>query len=296
MAQLDINLYRVLEAIYSEGSLTAAAKLLHKSQPALSYSLGRLRDHLQDPLFVREGRRLQPTPRTRLIINDVRVALRQLDGIATPTSRFQPEAAEIEFRVGMRDALQATALPRMMAILQEVAPGIRLTAVQVSRRQMAARLATGNLDLALDVRLNVSGEIRHQHLIDDALVVLGRGSRKKMSLQDYLARPHALVSSREQGPGLEDFGLQRLGVSRKIVMRCQHYLAACRTAAVTDLLVTLPTSQALLMQQQVTGLRLWAMPADLPPVDLHMYWHQRSDEDSASRWLRQLIVAEVRRG
>ena len=69
MAQLDINLYRVLEAIYSEGSLTAAAKLLHKSQPALSYSLGRLRDHLQDPLFVREGRRLQATPRTLSLIH-----------------------------------------------------------------------------------------------------------------------------------------------------------------------------------------------------------------------------------
>lgn len=292
---LDLNLYRVFEAIYSEGSLTGAGRVLHKTQPALSYSLARLRETLDDPLFVRQGRRLQPTAKARQMIGEVREALRRLERLSAPSGSFDPAKAKLDFRLGLRDVLEATILPELAALLRQEAPAVSLSALQVPRREMAARLADGSLDLAIDVRLDVAASIRMAPLFEDALVIVAAAGREMpKDLDSYLCSPHLLVSSRQQGPGVEDMGLRRLGVERKINLRCQHYFAGCRTAAQTDLLLTMPETYARTLMDQVPGLQLAALPVSLPPVMVQLYWHERREVDPANQWLRARILERAR--
>ncbi|MCD6060330.1 MAG: Transcriptional regulator, partial [Moraxellaceae bacterium] len=109
--------------------------------------------------------------------------------------------------------------------------------------------------------------------------------RGKISLPDYLAASHLLVSSRRRGPGFEDLELARLGHERHVVLRCQHYFAACRVVEGTDFLLTMPARYAALAN---TGLGnvLVEMPVELPPMDVYLYWHESRENDPANRWLR----------
>lgn len=296
MMSLDLNLFRVFDAIYAEGSLTGASRVLHKTQPALSYSLARLREHFQDELFLRQGRKLVPTPKARQMIAEVRAALGQLRELGPKPAAFDPQTARRHFRLGLRDVLEATMLPELAAMLRQEAPRLSLAALQVPRREMAAMLADGQLDLAVDVRLNLAPSIRFAPLFTDALVVVSSVQRAPPAdLDAYLAGPHLLVSSRQEGPGVEDFGLRRLGVEREISLRCQHYFAGCRAVAQTDLLLTMPVTYARTLLDQVPGLRMGALPVELPPVDVQLYWHQRQEADPANQWLRDRVLARARK-
>ena len=296
MLSLDLNLFRVFEAIYAEGSLTGASRVLQKTQPALSYSLARLREHFQDELFIRQGRKLAPTPKARQMIAEVRASLARLQQLGPQPAALEPKTARRHFRLGLRDVLEATMLPELAAMLRQEAPRLSLAAVQVPRREMAPMLADGQLDLAVDVRLNLPPSIRFAPLFTDALVVVSSVDRPSPDdLDAYLAGPHLLVSSRQEGPGVEDFGLRRLGVEREISLRCQHYFAGCRAVAQTDLLLTMPVTYARTLLDQVPGLRIQPLPVELPPVDVQLYWHQGQEHDPANRWLRERVLARARR-
>jgi Transcriptional regulator len=132
----------------------------------------------------------------------------------------------------LRDGLEARLLPALMSQFMDEAPGIKLQSLTVSRRQMATELASRRLDLACDVMLALPEAIEHQVVLEGPLVVLMRESHpltQCMDLPDYLAAQHVLVSSRREGPGLEDLVMARQGYRRHIRLRCQHYQAALST-------------------------------------------------------------------
>ena len=287
----DLNLYRVFEAIYTERSITRAGIVLNRSQPALSYSLARLREHFGDELFVRHGNRLLPTPVARKIIGPVREALAVLGTVSRASAQFDPACDHAEFRISMRDLLESTMLPPMVGRLRSRAPGVMLSTARVRRADIPSRLAAGTLDLAVDVRFRPGAAIRDEPVRKDAFVVAARcGALARLDERAYLAAGHVLVSSREEGPAVEDYGLHRLGYRRRIAMRCQTYYAACLAAMRSDLLVTLPATPAHQVAERLPELELHPLPIEIPPVSTHLYWHQRVDADPANRWLREQIV------
>ena len=111
----------------------------------------------------------------------------------------------------------------------------------------------------------------------------------RLDLPAYLAAQHVLVSSRREGPGMEDFGLSRLGYRRHIRLRCQHHMAALATVMASDLLLTMPGVMA--RQLAPPGSRLEALPVDLPGLELHLYWHRDQSADPGHSWLRQRVMA-----
>lgn len=294
ISRLDLNLLVVFATIYREGTLTRAATRLHLSQPALSHALGRLRQQFDDPLFTRQGNRMVATARAEQLVVPIRAALETLEQGLHGGQRFEPEKAEREFRLGLRDVLEATALPRLLQVLEDSAPGITLSSVLVERRETGAELANGRLDMAVDVLLPLETDIHRQPLSQDRLVVVARKDhpaikRGKLDMQAYLDCGHILVSSRRRGPGLEDLELAREGVERRIVLRCQHYFAACRAVENSDLLLTMPEQYALLANAG-SGNRLYATPFASPNLDVYLYWHKSRDDDPANRWLRETIA------
>ncbi|MCC6200011.1 MAG: LysR family transcriptional regulator [Moraxellaceae bacterium] len=292
--RLDLNLLVVLEAIHAEGSLTKAARRLNLSQPALSHALGRLRQALDDPLFLRQGNRMVPTPRTQRLIAPLHEALGLIAEGIQEGARFDATRSQREFRLGMRDIFESTALPGLLACLRDEAPAVRLASVRTDRRELENDLVDGQLDVAMDVLLPLSPDIRRLKLAEDRLVVVARAGHTAIKddhilLQDYLQARHLLVSSRRRGPGFEDQELARLGYERQIILRCQHYFAACRVVETSDYLLTMPAGYAELANTGL-GNTLLELPVALPPLDVYLYWHDSRNSDPANTWLREKII------
>lgn len=297
ISRVDLNLFIVFEAIYSEGSVTRASQKLNLTQPAISHALARLRQLFNDPLFERQGHAMVATPLARSSIEPVRRALRGLEVTLNGLDQFDPAHSDKQFTLAVRDVLEATILPPLMAGIGEAAPGVGLAAVKVERRELESELAAGSLDIAVDVLLPLSSDVRHTQLLVDKTVVVARKDhpriKGRLDLDTYLQQDHILASSRRRGPGLEDFELSRLGVQRRIRLRCQHYYAACRVVSRTDLLLTMPERYALAANQH-TANQVLPFPIDMPPFDVYLYWHANVDGDPANRWLRTQVTEAMR--
>lgn len=297
LSQVDLNLFVVLEAIYREGNLTRAGRQLKLTQPAMSHALKRLRELLKDPLFIREGANMVPTPFSRNMINDVRQALQILEVNLYENRNFDPAHTRRNFMVGFWELMESMILPSLARTLTRAAPEISITTLRVKRREIEAELSSGALDLALDVPINMSDSIRHKPLFSDRVVVVARPGHpaigRELDLETYLSQDHILVSSRRYGPSLVDTELNRKGKSRRIVLRCQNYFAACRAASETDMLLTMPEHYAEMLNRTFEN-RLHPFPLkSLQTLDIHMYWHESADNDPPNRWLREEITRVV---
>ena len=293
ISRIDLNLLVVLDAIYTEGGITRAADKLHLTQPAISHSLGRLRELFRDELFAREGRAMVPTPLARNLIEPVRRALRGLEATLNELETFDPATTQKRFTVAVRDSFEATLLPPLLRRVTRTAPSIDVAAIQVERRELESELGAGALDAAIDVLLPLSPQIRHRRITLDQLVAVARKGhpavKRGLTLATYLKQHHVLVSSRRTGPGLEDVELSRQGLSRRIRLRCQHYFAACRVVSQSDLILTMPGRYARVANRQF-GNQIIALPFQMPSLDAYLYWHANVDNEPANKWLRELLV------
>lgn len=292
---IDLNLFVVLDAIYTEGSLTRAAQRLHLSQPAVSHALGRLRRMLNDPLFVRQGGTMIPTACTRNMIAPVRTALAGLASTIDREQPFEPAISERQLTLGLRDIFEAMILPPLQSVLAEQAPRMQMISVRTNRAEIEAELIQGKLDLALDIAMPVGSDIAQQALARERMVVVARRDHPRigetLDLTAYLAEQHILVSTRRQGGGMEDFALQRLGHTRAIRLRCQHYFAACRVVSQSDLLLTMPEQYARLVSASLNT-ECHALPFDSPEMAIYLYWHASAENDPANRWLREQLMQQ----
>jgi len=287
---MDLNLYRVFDAIFSEASLTRAGEILHITQPAVSNSLARLRQEFSDPLFVRSGRRMQPTPLAEAIEPDIRRALKLLENTRVALGHFDPGASSRCFRLRLSDLLEAILMPPLLRKMQEVAPAVSLETFQGSRQNLPRDLASGEADLGIDAVLHTDPQLQHALLCRDHYVCMVRSDHpivgKTLGLGDYLALQHVMPSSRRRGPGHVDLALRRLGQQRKILLRSQHYLLTPQVVRNTDLALSAPASLA-----AMHGLHCMELPFEVAPLEIRMYWHKRVESDPALTWLRSQVQA-----
>ena len=289
--RLDLNLLHVFDTIYREGSLTRAAKTLHLTQPAVSHSLSRLREHFDDPLFSRQGNQMVPTPLARRFLESMRPGLTQIKSAVNQFHAFDPASQRKTYSLALRDILESTFLPQLMNRLESY-PELEISSQRIPRRDMETHLASGKLDFAVDVLLPVSNQTAHERLRRDRLVVLARAehplAQGPLTMDPYLEAKHVLVSSRTEGPGIEDFELSRFGVQRQIRLRCQHYYAACRVVENSDLLLTMPETYARIIAER-SDIQILTPPADLPDIDVHLYWHKAYEREPALIWFREQL-------
>ena len=293
ISKVDLNLFVVFDAIYAEGGITRASQRLNLSQPAVSHALGRLRQMFDDPLFVRHGHVMTPTPLARQIVEPVRSALRGLEVTLTKVERFDPATAAKRFVIGVRDVQESVVLPQLLRNIAATAPGVDISAVRAERRELESELAAGTLDLAIDVALPLPEEIRRRHLAKEWLIVVARQGHPRLSgepdLDAYLREQHIAVSSRRRGLTAEDFELTRHNMRRHVRLRCQHYFAACHVVCQTDLILTMPQRYARILNAQF-GNQLLPFPLKVPAFDSYLYWHANADADPANLWLRELLL------
>jgi DNA-binding transcriptional LysR family regulator len=294
LAGVDLNLFVVFDTIYTERSLTGASEILHITQPAVSNALARLRVAFNDPLFVRVGRSMMPSPLAQNLIGPVRASLRQLRATIDQGRKFDAATSQKTFSISMRDT-GTQILPRLLGHLARSAPGVRIHCPPVDRRDLAGELASGQLDLAVDIPELARSDLKSVKLLDDRYVcVMRRGhplASRKLTLERFLSAKHILVSGRRSGRGYIDVTLGRLGHQVDNVLRLTHFQPAFHVVGETDMLLTAPSSLAHKYDVVVKDL-----PFPAAPLEGVLYWHRNADQDPGNVWIREEFIRAARMG
>ncbi|HKS13980.1 MAG TPA: LysR family transcriptional regulator [Pseudomonas sp.] len=289
LSKVDLNLFIVFDAIYTEANLTRAGQIVGITQPAVSNALSRLRETFNDPLFVRTAQGMVPTPMAQNIIGPVRSALALLRTSVQESRIFNPLQATKTFRISMTDLTEAVILPPLFQRLRRLAPALVIESFPCKRRETTKELAAGRLDFAVDAPLNTDPQVRHVKLMQDRYVCAMRQGHPladtALSLDRYLSLTHIHISSRRNGLGHVDLALGKMGVQRKIALRSQHYLMASQVLQQTDMVMTVPERFA-----RRHPLRYLSLPVEVPALETHLYWHESTDHDPANRWMREQII------
>lgn len=287
--KMDLNLFLVLDAVYSHRNLTRAAEQLHITQPAVSNALARLRQQLDDHLFTRSPEGMTPTSVTENIMPQVQQALALLGNSVSKRNAFDPATANRTFRISMNDMAEGVLLPRLMERMGRIAPGIGIESYYVPRDDLTRELAANTLDLGIDVPMAEVPLLHQQRLNKDPHVVMVRpehplAKQKSLSLEHYLSLGHVHVSTRRSGAGIVDMALARAGVQRNIQLRVRHFHAAPAVVQQTNLALTVPE----VIARQYPG-KLFKAPFDIPQIDWYLFWHRNLHDEAANVWLRTQV-------
>lgn len=295
---LDMNLLVALRALLAERHVTRAAARVGLSQPAMSHALARLRELLGDPLLVRTPSGMQPTPRAEAMTAPLQRALEDIGRVLASPAPFVPRLATRKFRIATNDYMELVVLPRLLARLWKEAPNVDVRVVNLTARAND-ELAEGRLDLALGV-VDRSGQvdapqgIRSQRLVSDGFVCVVREGhpvvKRRLSLDDFVALPHALVAPRGEPGSIVDSALERIGKKRRVAVEVPHFLVAPHVVRETDVVLTLAARVAKSLAP-LLGLRQLPPPVELPGFSMSMLWHERQHVDPAHVWLRGLMAA-----
>lgn len=295
-SRIDLNLFRVLDAIYVQGGISAAARALHLTQPAITHALNRLRDHFDDPLFVRQGNRVVPTERTLAVIDEVQRHLRGLQGAVHAEGSVHPGTLDMEMTLGARDLLESIALPALATAFADEAPGLRLASRRMPLDAIERGLASGQLDLVFERRLRVGSRVIAAHLFDETLVAVMRRDHPlaggELGRADYFGAGHVSVSPLGE-PSTLDVLLGNDGRHRNIQLVTQHHFAASEIVASGDLLLTLPRFYAEKMAA-LLPIVVKPLPLRIKPYPIFAYWHEVREADRIHQWFRHRAIAIMR--
>ncbi len=284
---LDVRLLRLFDALYATRSVTRAAHQLGQAQPTVSIWLGRLRQELADPLFVRTASGLEPTPRADELIATARAAIEILQRLTSRPKPYDPATDERCFNICMTDASHVTLLPRLLGHMRSVASSVRIEALQIDART-GIRLQSGEADLALGLIPALEAGFYQQSLYSQDWICLANPShprlQRRLTRALYKNEAHLGIVS-GTGQQLLETALAEAGVQRRVVLRLPGFLGLGAILSSTDLIATLPrhTGETL---AKANGLAVHACPIAIPPFTVKQHWHGRYHHDPASRWLR----------
>jgi DNA-binding transcriptional LysR family regulator len=292
LRSLDLNLLLVLESLLETRSVARTAASLSLSPSAVSHALSRLRSALADPLLVRGAKGLVPTPRALELGAPIGQALRQLEQTVAGKG-FEPRTSARTFRIGTTDFGARELLPRLLASLAQLAPGIQIIARPLPLSIDAG--LEGELDAMIGIASTESPHLYHRRLFTERWRCMARRGHPavkhgKVSLDDYLAQGHILIAPRGQPSSRLDAVLAERGVSRRLVMLISDFLLGPFLVASTDLLLA-GGHRFLASFEGVLPVEVIELPVELPSFDVSLVWHGRVHEDPAHRWLRELLFS-----
>jgi DNA-binding transcriptional LysR family regulator len=291
---LDLNLLRVLAAIEEKRSVSAAAVLLQRSQPSVSAALARLREFFNDPLFVRSGNTMQPTPRVIEVMGPVREVLSRIGMEIVAAPVFDPATSQQPVVLALSDVGEVVFLPRVLQELRRVAPRISLRSVSLPAEDLARGLEAGAIDLALGYFPNLTQHnFFQQTLFADTFTCLLRADHPvksaRLGLKQFLQLDHAVVRAESRTEEVIERFLVRRRIQRRVVLTTPHFASLPPVIEQSDLIVTVPEPLARYFAGVSSRLRIVKPPFDAPRIDLRQFWHRKFHHDARSRWLRGLM-------
>jgi DNA-binding transcriptional LysR family regulator len=289
---MDLNLLRVFDAVMTERHVGRAAEKVARSQPAVSNAISRLRSKLDDPLFIRAPNGVTPTPKAEELWREIGPAIDALRA-STEKQRFDPGKVVGQLHIACTDFESTLLLSQILRTLKKSAPAINVIFIPGSATASQAALQNSNADIALGFLPASNSAIRSRILFEDSFCVAMHKknplARKQIELRNYVKADHLLVSPPGDRRGVVDEILAARGLSRRIALVINHFHLIPDALAASDLLAT--ASEKLMSHfGPASGLVLRPPPLTLPPIQIGMYWHRRSDADQRLSWLRKLLL------
>lgn len=284
--RIDINLYPLFVAVFEQKSISRAAQILSITQSAASHALQRLRQHLQDDLFVRTGSKMQPTPFAEQIYSEIKHALITIQNISIQNQQFEPTLVQ-NLKIAVHDEIEPMILPKLVAHFQRFNLDIQFVSIKLDRKNIVSDLATQQVDFVIDLEQPLGDKIQFELLDQDEFVVCTQ--QQQVTEKSYLASPHIGVSSRRTGVLVEDLYLSRNQLSRQIFLRCQHYSTALQILQQHPLaMLTIPRN--VLNHLHIDkSLKIFEVPVKLQKINMGMYWYKDLQENKRHQFLRSEI-------
>lgn len=283
----DLNLLRILDVLLREQNVSRAAERLSLSQPTVSNALARLREQLDDPLLVRIGRRMQPTPKALALEGPIRAALQQIEQTLNVDEGFAPLSSRQTFRIAMTDFVEQVCMPSLLRHLQDCAPNLRLDIAPLAPSLPIDALDRGQLDMVLGRFDEIPARFARHHWRSETLQVALRQDHPALTgtldLETFLRLRHLWVHG-GQTRGMVDQWLGEQGLSRQIVYTTPNYLQAAHLVAASDLCVVLPTQLARNFAT-LLPLQLHDLPFALEAFELDLVYLAQRGQDRAVNWL-----------
>ncbi|MGK5637933.1 LysR family transcriptional regulator [Streptomyces sp. URMC 126] len=295
---IDAQLAVALDALLTEQSVTRAAARLHTSPAAMSRTLARLRRILQDPLLVRAGQRMVPTPRARAVRDEAAEVVRRLGALLSPGSETDPASLRGTFTLQAADLVAAALAPGLLRLAGAEAPGVSLR-LRAEELEAGPALRDGGVDLEVGVIDHVDPETRVEELAVLRMAAAVRPGHpltaEPLTPDRLAAAEHVTVSRRGRFTGPLDAALAERNLGRRVTAVLPSHLTAMHLVARTDAVCLIPAPppgagpSPLTEVASALGLRLLDIPLPLPPVTIGMAWHPRHAADGAHRWLRDAV-------
>lgn len=291
MKNQEMHLLYVFDAIMTERSITRAAERLSMTQPAVSNAVSRMRHVWNDPLFVRKGRQIEPTSYAFSLWDRIHGPIYDLS-TAVSSAHFDPAQGRRTFRIAVTDVIVDMIWQDLAEKLEEIAPGVDLHAVPYTPDGTYDDLREANVDLAIGVIYQHDHSLRSTWLFQGGFQLAMRANHplagKPISLDDFVAARHLLVSLSGEAHGFVDSYLDQKGLSRRIAVTVNDFAGIPGLLRRTDLICAVPDLLAG-CEEFRDDLWITSLPFDLDPNNLYLMWHARHDRDPGVMWIRDLI-------
>jgi DNA-binding transcriptional LysR family regulator len=292
IADLDLNVLVVLNAMLEHQSVTRAGQALGLSQPAMSAALAKLREQLGDPLFVRTGHGMRPTPRALQLAEPVKRILDTVRSDILQRPAFDPATEQRAFTIITPDIGEMVFIPKILAYAQQHAPAIAIRSVAISSPGAGEALETGAADLAIGYFPDLAKPgFYQQRLFRNSFVCIVRADhpriRDTLGMQEFLNESHAVVRPSGRTHLFERF-LESQQITREVSVELAHFASLLTVITTSDLLATVPRDIARVFGQ-LANIRVIEPPLAAPAFHLKQHWHSRMHADAANNWLRKMV-------
>lgn len=291
LESFDLNLLLVFETLMRERHAGRAAEVLGLTQPAVSHALSRLRHLLEDPLFVKHARGMQPTPRAEALAVPIASALHALRAALNERQAFDPAEAKRTVGIAASDYIGFTLIPKLMAVIQKAAPGMDIRLLPASRGTVLQQLRRREADIIIGPTAAAPEGVELMPLFTERLVLIARKEHpalwKKLTPEAFAKLQYLLVSPGGGPFGLVDEALREAGLSRRIAVTIPHFLAAPFIIGATDL-VALLSERVARQLAGAAGLAVHESPIAIPPWTIGLAYLPGAVADPAIDWLVKL--------
>ncbi|MDO8713478.1 MAG: LysR family transcriptional regulator [Polynucleobacter sp.] len=293
LRNIDLNLLLLFSYIYKERSISRAAIKLNLSQSAVSNSLAKLRERLQDPLFTRTSRGMAPTLRAKQLAEPITQALDLIQNSLKNKEAFDYSISDRTFIIAVEDYGEAVILPRFIDWLSVVAPNVRIKIRPEPSLALKEELEKGQVDLALDYFVLEEKKFHNHCVMTETLLSMTRSEHpeisEKLNLDTYLKLRHVALIPRSKTMPMIDLALAKRGLQRQIAVEVPHFLSMPFMVQKTNLICTLPKRMATLYSDYFQ-LRLHTPPLRIPQFPIYLIWHESLQEDVGHKWLRNSLI------
>ncbi len=295
--ELQLSDLKTVLALMKDGTVTRAAQSLGVSQSALSYQLERMRSRFSDPLFVRVGNRMAPTPFAQRLAGPAARVMYIVETEIAGLAAFDPATTSREFRIGLNELGAIVLLPKLVRRLLELAPHARLKPVTVDAAAIPSALDAGEMDIAAGHFPHTHDLLLQQLLYERDYVCVVRRDHPhigaSMTMREFSETPSIETPASPVTLAWLDEELSRRGLQTTVQMSVRHVSAIPFVVAACNCVAIIPR-EVFDVFAPIAAIRTVKLPIDIPPIQIHQYWHPRVGSDPAVKFFRELVFATAR--